>query len=550
MQEAIFRQPGSLLDYTPAADVTAGTVIIFSPDMVGIPPTDIAANQKGHVNIEGVHEFLKPTGQAFATGALAYWDDTTNQATGQATGNTLLGRVVLVANADDDRVGIKIGNAPQGVTGSTGAIGPTGTSVTGPTGSDADTTGPTGSAGTAGSTGPTGDTGAAGPTGSDANTTGPTGDTGAAGSQGPTGDTGAAGSAGSSGPTGDTGAAGAQGDTGSTGPTGDTGSVGSQGSTGPTGSDANTTGPTGDTGAAGSAGATGTAGSAGATGPTGAASSAFYGEISVANNAVGQTLTTADTAEQITQFADDGQSNGVTTDALNDEMTIDNTGVYEILVSMSFAGTANIEYEIFVAVDDVQQTDIQCQRKLGGGGDVGAATITGILSLTAGEVLTLWASAGSDASDFTAGQLNFSVHTLSGEGSTGPTGTGPTGASGATGPTGPTGPSGATGSFSGSENELTDQANISWDVDIDPAAFVTLGGDRTLDLAGGQTAGETYALRVIQDSTAGRTLAYATGYLFPGGAAPVLTTSTGAVDLMTFYSDGTNMLGSIQRDYQ
>ena len=237
MQEAIFRQPGSLLDYTPAADVTAGTVIIFSPDMVGIPPTDIAANQKGHVNIEGVHEFLKPTGQAFATGALAYWDDTTNQATGQATGNTLLGRVVLAANADDDRVGIKIGNAPQGVTGSTGAQGPTGD---------------TGAAGAAGSTGPTGDAGAAGAAGS----------------------TGAAGSNGSTGPTGDAGAAGS------------TGGAGSAGPTGPSGTDANTTGPAG---AAGSTGGTGSAGSSGPTGPSGSTGPSGGAVRSVSVDIIGQT---------------------------------------------------------------------------------------------------------------------------------------------------------------------------------------------------------------------------------------------------------------------
>ena len=231
MPEAIFRQPGTLLDYTPAADVSAGTVIIFSPDMVGIPPIDLDANQKGHVNIEGVHDFLKSTGQTFATGALAYWDDTNNQATGQATGNTLLGRVVVSANAADDRVGVKIGNAPQGVTGSTGPIG---LSVSGPTGSDASTTGPTGPAGGAGSTGPTGDTGVAGPTGSDADTTGPTGDTGAAGGAGATGPTGATGASGAASTV--TGPSGASGPTGATGPSGASGPSGPSGASGASGS--------------------------------------------------------------------------------------------------------------------------------------------------------------------------------------------------------------------------------------------------------------------------------------------------------------------------
>lgn len=92
------------------------------------------------------------------------------------------------------------------------------------------------------------------------------------------------------------------------------------------------------------------------------------------------------------------------------------------------------------------------------------------------------------------------------------------------------------------EAELTDGANIAWNLDTAQTAFVDLGGNRTLDNPTNMKAGATYILRVIQDSSGSRTLAFGSAYLFPGGTAPTLTTAGGAVDLLSFYCDGSAML--------
>ena len=96
---------------------------------------------------------------------------------------------------------------------------------------------------------------------------------------------------------------------------------------------------------------------------------------------------------------------------------------------------------------------------------------------------------------------------------------------------------------------LSDGANISWDLDTEQVAKVTLAGNRTLDNPTNMVDGGTYILRVIQDATGSRTLAYGAGYKWVGGVAPVLTTTANAVDIITFVSDGTSMFGVISQGF-
>jgi hypothetical protein len=99
------------------------------------------------------------------------------------------------------------------------------------------------------------------------------------------------------------------------------------------------------------------------------------------------------------------------------------------------------------------------------------------------------------------------------------------------------------------EATLTDAANISWDVAPNPVAKVTLTANRTLDNPTNMKVGATYLLRVIQDAGGTNTLAYDTAYLFPGGTAPVLSVAGNAIDIISFYSDGTSMYGSILKGF-
>jgi serine acetyltransferase len=94
---------------------------------------------------------------------------------------------------------------------------------------------------------------------------------------------------------------------------------------------------------------------------------------------------------------------------------------------------------------------------------------------------------------------------------------------------------------------LTDGATINWDVALGRVATVTLGGNRAVAAATNQKVG-TYILRVVQDGTGGRTLTWNGNYKWTAQTAPVLSTAIGAVDIITFFSDGTKMYGSYLPD--
>lgn len=92
---------------------------------------------------------------------------------------------------------------------------------------------------------------------------------------------------------------------------------------------------------------------------------------------------------------------------------------------------------------------------------------------------------------------------------------------------------------------LTDGATITWTLNPQVSsqnASVTLGGNRTLAWGSTPPAGYTGVLKVTQDGTGSRTLALpANSKVVNAGAGVItLTTTAGAVDIITFWSDGTN----------
>jgi hypothetical protein len=88
---------------------------------------------------------------------------------------------------------------------------------------------------------------------------------------------------------------------------------------------------------------------------------------------------------------------------------------------------------------------------------------------------------------------------------------------------------------------LTDQANIDWDITLGGAAQVTLGGDRTLNAPTNMVNGARYRLKVIQDGTGTRLIAWNAAYRFPGGVDPCLTAAINCIDILIFDCDGTHM---------
>ena len=109
----------------------------------------------------------------------------------------------------------------------------------------------------------------------------------------------------------------------------------------------------------------------------------------------------------------------------------------------------------------------------------------------------------------------------------------------------------ARGSIKASQTNYTtiaDAAEMAWDACDGHAATVTLGGNRALHNPSNLAQG-SYLLKVVQDGTGSRTLSTGFAYHWPGGVAPTLTTTAAAVDVLTFWSDGTNLYGGVQYNF-
>jgi hypothetical protein len=84
---------------------------------------------------------------------------------------------------------------------------------------------------------------------------------------------------------------------------------------------------------------------------------------------------------------------------------------------------------------------------------------------------------------------------------------------------------------------LTDGATITADFALANNFSVTLGGNRTLANPTNLTVGQSGVIKVTQDGTGSRTLAYGSNWDFAGGTAPTLTTTANAVDILAYYVD-------------
>lgn len=93
---ASYVQDGDVLDYTPAAAVAAGEVVVIGA-LVGVAPRPIAANVMGALAVEGVFEIPCATGATGAQGsAISYYavSGVAHASTGVAAGKLAKARLV------------------------------------------------------------------------------------------------------------------------------------------------------------------------------------------------------------------------------------------------------------------------------------------------------------------------------------------------------------------------------------------------------------------------------------------------------------------------
>jgi hypothetical protein len=99
-------------------------------------------------------------------------------------------------------------------------------------------------------------------------------------------------------------------------------------------------------------------------------------------------------------------------------------------------------------------------------------------------------------------------------------------------------------------NPLTDGATITWDLSVGGNASVTLAGNRTLSVTNA-TAGTYGTLVVTQDGTGSRTLTLpASSKVISGGTGAIsLSTTANAIDILTFYYNGTTFFWNYGKNY-
>lgn len=101
----------------------------------------------------------------------------------------------------------------------------------------------------------------------------------------------------------------------------------------------------------------------------------------------------------------------------------------------------------------------------------------------------------------------------------------------------------------GKVQTLVSGAVVPWDLGLGANAVLTLTMNATLAAPSHMVPGVEYTLKVVQDTVGGWTLTFDAAYEFPGGVDPVITATADAIDVLTFWSDGTDMfLKDIQQD--
>jgi hypothetical protein len=116
------------------------------------------------------------------------------------------------------------------------------------------------------------------------------------------------------------------------------------------------------------------------------------------------------TFTKITQFNDIIREKNMTVSGANNNVTIDITGLFLVNGNISFTGTDDTTFEISLFVNDTKITHITNVTKIGTGGDVGALSFMGTISLAAADVVDVRVAADSEGNDFRVVRANLIIN--------------------------------------------------------------------------------------------------------------------------------------------
>lgn len=138
-----------------------------------------------------------------------------------------------------------------------------------------------------------------------------------------------------------------------------------------------------------------------------------YAEISAIDASTATTFAGSGVANrsQVNIFAANGPSHGATPDFSTGKITVTRDGSYQVIVSVSFSGGASDTIAIAVYYGSVPtRSTAHGHRKLGTiPGDDGSMSVNAILTLVAGDDVTLWAWNETDGDSITIGDVTMTL---------------------------------------------------------------------------------------------------------------------------------------------
>ena len=135
------------------------------------------------------------------------------------------------------------------------------------------------------------------------------------------------------------------------------------------------------------------------------------GTLYVTGNTTGESTVDA-TPRLIAALDTSGPAEGLTVDTAGSQITIDEAGDYLVIGSISFSGTLSKIFNVAI-YKNTSATGYALERKLGVGGDVGSATVSGIVTCAAADDISLYQSSTDGGTVFTATDAQLSVVRLS-----------------------------------------------------------------------------------------------------------------------------------------
>tara|TARA_R110000772_G_scaffold90259_1_gene186471 strand:+ start:209 stop:652 length:444 start_codon:yes stop_codon:yes gene_type:complete len=132
-----------------------------------------------------------------------------------------------------------------------------------------------------------------------------------------------------------------------------------------------------------------------------------YGGIVTVSNTTAETTVDNTPREIASWTANMPSSSTCTPDYTSNHIAITNAGDYLVNAQFSFSGTNSSTYIVAIYLGGVI-TNLKTERKLGAGGDVGSASISGILTIPDASSISLYQST-TDGSIMTVTEAQLSL---------------------------------------------------------------------------------------------------------------------------------------------